>query len=62
METDKYSIFLKISENLGEYDGSERVTLFLEDEEIVLNSVDLDIRKIAVNGKPVKYRLNSEKE
>ena len=62
METDKYSIFLKISENLGEYDGSERVTLILEDEEIVLNSVDLDIRKIAVNGKPVKYRLNSEKE
>ena len=62
METDRYSIFLEISENLGEYTGSERITMILKDEEIVLNSVDIDIKQVLINGKPVKYRLNPEKE
>ena len=62
METDKYHIFLRINENLSEYDGTENIQMKVNDEEIVLNSVDINVKEISVNGKPVKFTMNSEKE
>ena len=60
METDKYHIFLRINENLSEYDGTENIQMKVNDEEIVLNSVDINVKEISVNGKPVKFTMNSE--
>jgi len=62
MEIDTYRIFLRINENLSEYDGSENIKMKVKDEEIVLNSVDINVREISVGGKPVKFTTDKEKE
>ena len=62
METDTYRISLRINENLSEYDGSENIRMKVKDEEIVLNSVDINVKEISVNGKPVKFTMDKIKE
>ncbi|WP_393971135.1 M1 family metallopeptidase [Oxyplasma meridianum] len=62
MEIETYRISLMIDENLSEYEGLENIKMKVKDEKIVLNSVDIDVKEISVNGEPVKFSMNKEKE
>jgi len=61
IRVDRYEIFLDIDYNGLRYDGKERIYIDSDQESIELNSVDLTIHKISLNGKEVKYRVEGNK-
>lgn len=62
MEFKNYKIEMKIDEQNDRFSGKETINLKASDEEIVLNSVDLEVGMVTVNGKDAEYVLSEERQ
>ncbi|AKA48223.1 hypothetical protein IX51_02890 [uncultured archaeon] len=55
MRVESYQILLKIDEEANKFSGSEEITLNADPGKLVLDSVDLNVEKVEVDGKPAKF-------
>jgi tricorn protease interacting factor F2/3 len=59
MEINRYELHLDIDDLEHSYEGTERIYLRAEDEKLLLNAVDLRIKKVSVNGKVTDFSFHS---
>jgi tricorn protease interacting factor F2/3 len=62
MEIKRYELHLDINDLGHSYEGSERIYLEAEKEKLLLNAVDLNIKKIRVNGKESEFSVHRANE
>jgi tricorn protease interacting factor F2/3 len=62
MRIDRYELHLDLNELERGYEGTERIYLEAEEEKLLLNAVDLKVKKILVNGKRFDFSLNRASE
>jgi tricorn protease interacting factor F2/3 len=62
MKIKRYELHLDINHLGHSYEGSERIYLDAEEEDLLLNAVDLNIKKIWVNGKDSYFSVNRANE
>jgi tricorn protease interacting factor F2/3 len=62
MEIRRYDLHLDINDVERSYEGAERIHLQAEGKPLVLNTVDLEIRKLRVNGVESAYSVDFAKE
>ena len=62
MKINRYELHLDINDLGHSYEGSERIYLEAEEEKLSLNAVDLNIKKIRVNGKESEFSVNRANE
>jgi len=63
MKINRYELHLDIDDSKHSYEGTERIYLTAEEEKLLLNAVDLAIKKVWVNGKILHWdnvRKNKE--
>lgn len=58
MNVESYEIFLKIDEGAYKFSGSEDITLTADGGRLLLDSVDLNIEKVEVDGNPSKFSVS----
>ncbi|MGD0917563.1 MAG: hypothetical protein ABSB22_14005 [Thermodesulfobacteriota bacterium] len=62
MKINRYELHLDINDLEHSYEGSERIYLEAEEEKLLLNAVDLNIKKVRVNGKDSDFSVNRANE
>jgi tricorn protease interacting factor F2/3 len=62
MKIKRYDLHLDINDLEHSYEGSERIYLEVGEEKLLLNAVDLSIKKIWVNGKESGFGVNQSNE
>jgi len=62
MKIDRYELHLDINDLERSYEGAERIYLRAAEEKLLLNAVDLEIKKVLVNGKITDFSLHRDKE
>jgi tricorn protease interacting factor F2/3 len=62
MKIKRYELHLDINDLEHRYEGSERIYLEAEEERLLLNAVDLNVKKIRVNGKDSGFSVNRANE
>jgi tricorn protease interacting factor F2/3 len=62
MKIEKYEIYFDLNDSAYSYEGRAHIYLEAEDERLILNAVDLEIKKVLVNGKETAFSLNQAKE
>jgi tricorn protease interacting factor F2/3 len=58
MKINRYELHLDINDLEHSYEGTERIDLTAEEEKLLLNAVDLRIKKVLVNGKATDFSLH----
>jgi tricorn protease interacting factor F2/3 len=61
MRINRYELHLDINDLEHRYEGAERIYLSAEEEKLLLNAVDLRIKKVLVNGKATDFSLHRAK-
>jgi tricorn protease interacting factor F2/3 len=62
MRVNRYELHLNINELEHGYEGTERIYLEAAEERLLLNAVDLNIKRIRVNGKNSAFSANRANE
>ena len=62
MKVNTYSILLDVDSKSHSFAGHETISLQVDNEQVILNSVDLDIAKISIEGKNTGFTVDKEKE
>jgi tricorn protease interacting factor F2/3 len=61
MKIIRYELHLDINDLEHHYEGTERIYITAEEEKLLLNAVDLKIKKVSVNGKAADFLLRRAK-
>jgi tricorn protease interacting factor F2/3 len=61
MKINRYELHLDIDDSEHRYEGTERIHITAEEEKLLLNAVDLRIKKVSVNGKAADFSLHPAK-
>ena len=61
MQINRYELHLDIDDSEHRYEGTERIHMTAEGEKLLLNAVDLVIKKVSVNGKTADFSLRRAK-
>ena len=62
MKIDRYELHLDINDLERSYEGAERIYLRAAEEKLLLNAVDLEIKKVLVNGRITDFSLHRDQE
>lgn len=62
MKINRYELHLDINDLEYRYEGTERIYLWGEGEKLLLNAVDLRIKKVLINGRATDFSLHRANE